>query len=117
MCANLDWYVALTLSSGYGPWIWLDPGCEAVRILAYYADIHGRAEKGCGSCLLIRECALQLHGSEIASDSDRGFDIVYRKDAALSVSSPFGRPGEAIEVFTLDSKCCYSISAVELRVS
>ncbi|KAK3668822.1 hypothetical protein LTR22_000302 [Elasticomyces elasticus] len=99
VCTNLDWHVANTLACGDGPWIWLDPDRRAVRIVATLGDVSAEATKGCGSCLLVRECAVRLFGVDMDSGSDSELQFVYRSGTSLNMyleSSPFN-----VELFTL----------------
>ncbi|KAK5722277.1 hypothetical protein LTR17_014283 [Elasticomyces elasticus] len=86
VCTSLDWHVANALDSGNGPYIWVDPDRRAVRIVATLGDVSGEADKGCGSCLLIRECVVRLFDVDIDTECDTELELVYRKNTTLTIS-------------------------------
>ncbi|KAK4894722.1 hypothetical protein LTR27_007110 [Elasticomyces elasticus] len=99
VCANSDWHVANALDSGIGPNIWLDTDRRAVRIVATLGDVSGEADKGCGSCLLIRECVVRLFDVDIDTECDTELEFVYRKNTTLTISGESLK--YSVELFTL----------------
>ncbi|KAK4895646.1 hypothetical protein LTR49_028258, partial [Elasticomyces elasticus] len=99
VCTNLDWHVANALDSGSGTYIWVDPDQRAVRIVATLGDVSGEAEEGCGSCSLVRECAVRLFGVDIDSECDSDFELVYCRNAILTIS--LESSAYKLELFTL----------------
>ncbi|KAK5744509.1 hypothetical protein LTR17_001903 [Elasticomyces elasticus] len=102
VCTNLDWHVANALDGGNGPYIWVDPGRRAVRIVATLDDVSGEADKGCGSCLLIRECVVRLFDVDIDTECDTELEFVYRRNTTLTIS--WDSLKYNVELFTLKGK-------------
>ena len=104
LCCNFDLDVAYALTTGVGPYTWVQQSYRTVQVRSGPEEVHAAAMAGCSSCMLLRECILRLVNIEMSDTSEGQVDIIFLDGTALTVYVDIDGVSTVMEIFVLEGK-------------